>query len=100
MKESGNYLTSNYIYAIDNAFLELESRPFLSHQIRVFARISPENKAEIIRTYKKQDRERREKSLNCFQKIIKYGKLKVGMCGDGANDLLALKEADLSVGIQ
>ena len=25
---------------------------------------------------------------------------KVGMCGDGANDLLALKEADLSLGIQ
>ena len=25
---------------------------------------------------------------------------KIGMCGDGANDLLALKEADLSLGIQ
>lgn len=25
---------------------------------------------------------------------------KIGMCGDGANDLMALREADLSIGIQ
>lgn len=31
---------------------------------------------------------------------MKINKLKVGMCGDGANDLLALREADLSLGIE
>lgn len=35
-----------------------------------------------------------------FARLLKINRLKVGMCGDGANDLLALREADLSLGIQ
>lgn len=74
--------------------------PLLSHNIKVFARIPPENKAFVIRQYKKQHNEYIRTHYSKFTRWLKTKTWKIGMCGDGANDLLALREADLSIGIQ
>ena len=72
----------------------------MSEAIRIFSRIPPESKAAIIRAYKKQHETARIKSQSKFAEFLKINRLKIGMCGDGANDLLALREADLSIGVQ
>lgn len=59
-------------------------------QIKVFARISPENKAKIIRLYKQQFRDRQDQQ-GLWHKITGKPVERVGMAGDGANDLIALK---------
>lgn len=59
-------------------------------KILVFARIPPENKALIIRTIKNQYIEDHKAKGLCYG-LSKGDRLKVGMCGDGANDLLALR---------
>lgn len=48
------------------------------HKYKIFGRVSPEQKREII-------------------KLIKENGLKVAMTGDGVNDILAMKEADCSI---
>lgn len=63
---------------IDNDFLHLDPPPELPKTIKLFARISPESKAEIVRKLK-------------YQEQLKNKNHKVGMCGDGANDLMAIK---------
>ena len=74
--------------------------PYLPNTITVFARIPPEFKATIIKRLKTKIADKLEATQNSFSKLLKIDRLKVGMCGDGANDLLALREADLSLGIQ
>lgn len=39
-------------YAIDNQYINLNKENFLHDRIKVLARISPENKALIVRKYK------------------------------------------------
>lgn len=41
------------VYAMDNDFIEF-CDPFLNNSTQIFARIPPQNKALIIRSYKKQ----------------------------------------------
>ena len=54
----------------------------------------------VVRAYKNQNKLHLLKNQSKFARILRLDKLKIGMCGDGANDLLALREADLSIGIQ
>ena len=72
--------------------------PLISNSIRVFARISSENKAYIIKKFKTKIDEERKK-LTRTQRFFGDTKHKVGMAGDGANDLMAIKEADVGLGI-
>ena len=48
--------------------------------VTVFARTKPNDKAKIVTAYQHMG-------------------LKVSMCGDGANDLMAIREADVGIGI-
>ena len=93
------YETQELPIAIDNDFLELTPPPKLPNSVNIFARIPPENKAIIVKRIKQQFIDMHADRNSC-SKLLSMDRPKVGMCGDGANDLLALKEADLSLGIQ
>lgn len=41
--------------AIDNDFLMMTPEPVFSKHVKIFARISPENKARIVRIFKQQE---------------------------------------------
>lgn len=45
-------MTQHLSIAIDNSFLNLNPTPPLTHSMKLFARISPENKALIVRKFK------------------------------------------------
>lgn len=66
--------------------------------MKVFARITPENKALIVRKHKDFIRDK-IKSRSFWRGIFGEPSLKIGMVGDGANDLIAIKEADVGIGI-
>ncbi len=84
--------------AIDNDFLLLQPSPQIVRQLKLFARISPENKALIVRRFKDQQQLSFD-DLPWSDRMFGPGKWKVGMCGDGANDLMAIREADVGLGI-
>ncbi len=56
----------------------------LCKHVRVFARMNPQQKALIVKTFKE------------YYKSQNYT---VGFCGDGANDCIALKHADIGVSL-
>jgi magnesium-transporting ATPase (P-type) len=72
------YANQTLPMGIDNDFLHLHPPPELPSTIKLFARISPESKAAIVRRLIEKN-----KKIN--------PNWKVGMCGDGANDLMAIK---------
>jgi magnesium-transporting ATPase (P-type) len=80
---------SGLVYAVDNDFVKA-SEDFLHHQVQVFARITPENKALIVRRHKELYRKERY-GLKFWQRLTGDCGLRVGMVGDGANDLIAIK---------
>lgn len=80
------YLSQKLPIGIDNDFLHLHPAPELPPTVKLFARISPESKAAIVRRLKEQNRK-----INPNHKV--------GMCGDGANDLMAIRDADAGMGI-
>jgi cation-transporting ATPase 13A3/4/5 len=66
--------------------------------VKVFARTSPENKALIVRKHKEKIQLEQSK-LTFKERAFKECSYKVGMVGDGANDLIAIKEAHVGIGI-
>lgn len=54
LDESTDYLTQSCAMAVDNDFLMLEPEPYLPDQIKLFSRISPENKALVVKRFKEQ----------------------------------------------
>ena len=70
-----------------NKPIDLKKAPILiqlAEHIRVFARMNPEQKALIVKIFKE------------YYKDKNYA---VGFCGDGANDCIALKHADIGVSL-
>lgn len=66
--------------------------------MKLFARISPENKALVVCKFKEMvDQEYLQRS--CISRLCGDLKPKVGMCGDGANDLMAIRSSDVGMGI-
>ena len=63
----------------------------MSEKIVLFTRIPPEGKAKIIAKYKFNILKKLQETNSGCQNFLKSNRLKVGMCGDGANDLLALR---------
>ena len=56
----------------------------ISENVRVFARMNPQQKAFLVKI---------------FKEYYKSKNFTVGFCGDGANDCIALKHADIGVSL-
>jgi len=69
-----------------NKEIDLALRPLaeIASHVRIFARMNPEQKAFIVKIMKS---------------YYKRQELAVGYCGDGANDCIALKHADIGVSL-
>jgi len=53
MAEDDDYINQNqFAIAIDNDFLSLIPQPQITSKIKLFSRISPENKVKIVRLFK------------------------------------------------
>lgn len=63
------YLQSPYAIVIDNDFLKLMCHYQLSPKIKVFSRISPENKALIVRNIRKSIHQKR-KQMRWLERIF------------------------------
>ena len=90
VREDSDYMNSDYSLVVDNDFLTLNPPPAISNSIKVFARISSENKAYIIKKFKNKISEER-KAQGRLKRFFGDTKHKVGMAGDGANDLMAIR---------
>ena len=78
---------------IDNDFLMLQKNTQgfqLTPNIKVYTRISPQNKAFIVKALKQVIAKKRRK-MTKLQQLFEVQVDKIGMIGDGANDLLAIK---------
>lgn len=66
--------------------VDITQKPLMqiAQNVRVFARMNPEQKAMIV------------KIMKAYYKEYEYT---VGFCGDGANDCIALKHADIGVSL-
>lgn len=62
----------------------------MTPNIKVYTRVSPQNKAYIVKSLKKTIASKK-KNLSKFKQLFEVEVDKVGMIGDGANDLLAIK---------
>lgn len=83
---------------MDFEFIKRNEAFFLEWSCTVFARATPEMKAVIVRKEKKKiESEYRSRS---WRSRMFGGRIrKVGMIGDGANDLMAIREANVGIGI-
>jgi magnesium-transporting ATPase (P-type) len=83
---------------MDFDFIKRNQDFFLERNCTVFARSTPELKAVIIKK-EKEKIENEYRSQNWKSRIFGGKMRKVGMVGDGANDLMAIREANVGIGI-
>ena len=62
----------------------------MNQKVKVFARISPENKALIVKKHKEKEQQEVNQRKG-WRKVFGDCSYKVAMVGDGANDLIAIK---------
>ena len=66
--------------------------------MKLFARISPENKAAVVIKFK-EVQENLFKERSWCDRLVGSLQGRIGMCGDGANDLMAIRQSDVGIGI-
>jgi soluble P-type ATPase len=76
--------------AVDADFLGKKSEFQAKHSILIFARATPEAKMKIV-AMEKEKIARRFKKQSFLKRLAGRMIPKVGMVGDGANDLMAIK---------